>query len=115
MSVLQPIFGRAMYVDSAITAGQPVSVTGDESVSPAILGTTKVIGIALMDGAEGEKITVELFTKGIVEVIADGAIAAGDLISAAPTGSAKSGAGDLSYGVALTAALDTKTLKVAIL
>ena len=100
-----------------ITAGQLVELTGDETVAPASSDSTKVLGVALMDAAANELVTV--ITEGVVEVTASGAISAGAKIAAATGGKVKtwtaSAAGDSAkiVGIALTsAAADGDKIKI---
>ncbi len=93
---------------AAITAGQLVELTDDETVAPATENSTKVIGVAMMDAAVNELVTV--VTEGVVEVTASGAISAGGKVAADAGGKVKAwsaaAAGDSAkiVGVALTSA-----------
>ena len=93
---------------AAITAGQLVELTGDETVAPASAGSTKVLGVAMKDAAAGELVTV--ITEGVVEVTAAGAVSAGSKVQAAANGQVSAwsatAAGDSAklVGVALTSA-----------
>lgn len=92
---------------AAITAGQVVELTADETVAPTAGASSKVIGVALMDAAANEKVTV--VTEGVVEVVASGAINAGDKVKSAANGqvAAVTLGTDPDYqiiGVALTSA-----------
>ena len=69
---------------AAITAGQLVELTGDETVVPTSGASAKVLGVALKDAAQDELVTV--ITEGVVEVIAAGAISAGDKVQSAAGG-----------------------------
>ena len=82
----QLIFGRGMYLDTDIKAGQLVKVTSNESVSLCESGIAD--GVALFDGVTGDKVTIELFCKGVTSVIASGSISAGDEVNAATGGKA---------------------------
>lgn len=102
---------------AAITAGQLVELTGDETVAPASADSTTVLGVAMKDAAANELVTV--ITSGVVEVTASGAISAGAKVAADAGGKVKawsaSAAGDSAkiVGVALTsAAADGDTIKV---
>ena len=92
-----------------ITAGQVVELSGDGTVVPAGDGSTKVVGVALTNAKAGEMVTV--VTEGVVEVIAAGAINAGDKVQSAAGGKVAkwtaSAAGDSAkiIGTALTSAL----------
>lgn len=102
---------------AAITAGQLVELTGDETVAPASAGSTKVLGVAMMDAAANELVTV--ITEGVVEVTASGAISAGSKVAADAGGKIKAwsaaAAGDSAkiVGLAITsAAADGDKVKI---
>ncbi|ADB58550.1 capsid cement protein [Archaeoglobus profundus] len=67
-----------------ITAGQVVELTGDKTVAPTGGASSKVIGVALINANAGENVTI--VTEGVVEVVAAGAIAAGDKVQSAAGG-----------------------------
>lgn len=98
----QLIFGRAMYLDTDIKAGQLVKITSDESVSLCETGLPD--GVATFDGISGDKITVELFCKGIITLEASETINAGDEIT-----SASGGKGAVATGTGIGKALTTAT------
>lgn len=93
---------------AAVTAGQLVELTDNETVAPASADSTKVVGVAMKDAAANELVTV--VTEGVVELTASGAIAAGDRVAADAGGKVKAwsaaAAGDSAkiVGVALTSA-----------
>lgn len=101
---------------AAITAGQVVELTGDETVQAAGANSTKVIGVALKDAAANEKVAV--ITEGVVEVTASGSISAGAKLASAAGGKvaawSASAAGDSAkiIGVALEAATDGNAVKI---
>ncbi|AIY89905.1 DUF2190 family protein [Geoglobus acetivorans] len=84
--VLVYVEGRSIKATAgaAITAGQLVELTGDETVAPTSGASSKVLGVAMKDAAAGEQVTV--ITEGVVEVTAAGAISAGDLVQSAANG-----------------------------
>ncbi len=121
--VLAYVEGRmiVMTAGAAVSEGQLVELTGDETVGPASAGSTKVIGVALKDAAQNEKVTV--VTEGVVEVTAAGAINAGDKVQAAANGQVSawsaSAAGDSAkiIGLAITSAAaagDTIKIKLEV-
>lgn len=68
----------------AITANQVVYVSAANKVSPAAVAhRSKVIGVALNDAAVDAAVEVQVFGKATV--VADGTIAVGELVAAAPT------------------------------
>lgn len=99
---------------AAVTGGQVLIVSGNDTVAPSTAATNAWLGIAAHDAASGEKVTVH--RGGIHELGATGAIAAGELVVAATAGTvATVGAGTFGQviGVALSAAASSK-VKVAI-
>ena len=121
--VLAYVEGRmiVMTAGAAVTEGQLVELTGAETVGPASAGSTKVIGVALKDAAQNEKVTV--VTEGVVEVTAAGAITAGSKVQAAANGQVSAwsatAAGDSAkiVGLAITAssqAGDTIKIKLEV-
>lgn len=104
---------------ASILAGQPVEVSGSDTVGPAGSSSRKVIGVAAGDAATNAGVTV--FGRGTVHITtAAGAITAGDQLvvgsiagtvsSLAAAGTAT--AGDINsarsvIGVAMTTAADT--------
>ncbi len=107
--VLEYIEGKAVpfTASAAVTEGQVVELSGAEQVAPTAGASSKVVGVALMDAAANEKVTV--ITEGVVEVTASGAIAAGDRVKSAANGqvAAATLGTDPDYqiiGIALTAA-----------
>ena len=112
MSIKQPIFGRALFLDTAVTAGNLVSITSDESVSLCTTGVAD--GIAWSDGEVGDKITVELFAKGVVEVVASATIVAGDPIEATAGGKGIKATAGAGFGKALTGGSADAVVKVLV-
>lgn len=110
--IKQLVFGRAMYLDTDITEGQLVKITSEESVSLCEAGQAH--GVAVFSGKAGEKITIELFCKGIVELLAGGAVTAGDDIVTTTGGKALKGTAGEGFAVALTPALSGKKVKVMV-
>lgn len=108
----QPIFGRAMYLDTDVTEGQLVKITSAESVSLCESGTAH--GMALLPGKAGEKITVELFCKGIVALTAGASVTAGDELSPTTGGKAIKLSTGTGFGVALTTATTGKEVVVMV-
>lgn len=112
---------------AAISEGQVVELIADRKVQPTAGASSKVVGVALTSGDAGKKISV--VHKGIVEVTASGAIAAGDKVQAAADGKAAKFAATKTYtdsagntvdvddatkiiGVALKAAADGEKVEI---
>lgn len=74
-----------MTAGATITGGQVVKLSANRTVIPsAATADTKVVGVALYNGATGDAITVA--TDGVWPLTASGAIAAGDDVTAAAAG-----------------------------
>jgi predicted RecA/RadA family phage recombinase len=107
---------------AAITGGQVVEVTG-VGTTPSVTNVTpttgvskKVLGIAPNDAASGARVLVK--SDGIWDLVASGAIVAGDLVTSAAAGKvAAIGAGtfDQAIGIALCGAADAGTVRVKLL
>lgn len=96
---------------AAVTGGQLVEVTGDNTVGPAGAASLKVVGQALHDAAIGAAVTV--YSDGpIREATASGAIVAGDTLIGAAAGKVAAGVtANAVRGVALAAAADGATVR----
>jgi predicted RecA/RadA family phage recombinase len=105
--------GAAVTFDaaSAITAQRLVEVTGNREVSTAGVGSTKVVGAAATDAAEGERVLV--LRGGVQELIASSAIAAGDRVDAAADGKIAKATGT-GIGLALTGAAANAAAQIAL-
>lgn len=109
-----PIFkpGEAItrVASAAVTGGQVLIVSGNDTVAPASAASAAWLGVAAFDAASGEQVTV--LSGGVHELTASGAIAAGARVVTAAAGAvADIGAGtDYSQvvGVALAAAAGGK-------
>lgn len=71
-----------------VVGGQLVEISAGMTIIPAGASSTKVVGVACRDAAVGAQ--VMLFTGGIHDLVATGAIAAGDLVVAAAAGTVAS-------------------------
>lgn len=69
---------------ATVTAGQLLYVSGDNTVAPTTAATSAWIGVAAVDAASGAGVT--LYTEGVHELAASGAITAGDLVIPAAAG-----------------------------
>lgn len=68
----------------AITGGRLVETTGNMSVATAPATSAKVLGVAGRDAVSGGPVPV--YTDGIHDLVATGAIAAGDIVASAAGG-----------------------------
>ena len=93
---------------AAVTAGNCLVVSGDNTVAKSSAASVAFVGIAAFDAGSGDKITV--LRGGVHILAATGAIAAGELVTTATAGSvatqgAVSTTNDVQViGVALSAA-----------
>lgn len=102
---------------AAITGGQLLMVTGDNTVGPTTGAVANAIGVAAMDVASGDRVTIRPLND-LHTLTAAGAIAAGDQVVPAAAGkvaslaaAAGAAAGDINnarnvVGVATTTAID---------
>lgn len=74
-----------MTTTAAVVGGRLVEVSGDRSIRPAVASSAKVLGVAKQTGdAVGDKLSVS--TSGVWNIVAQGAIAAGDQVIAGAAG-----------------------------
>lgn len=105
--------GQALVAtaSAAITGGQIVEVSGNDTVAPAGAGSVKWLGVAAFNAKAGDRVTVH--AGGTQAPIASGAVAAGDQVAVAADGKvAVSADGVGAVGVALTAAVDGAEARV---
>ena len=98
---------------AAVTGGQVVEITGNFTVGPAGAASIKACGVAGRDAAIGAATPV--FTDGVHDLVASGAITAGDRVVCAAAGKvATVGAGTAFtiIGIALEGAADAAKLRV---
>lgn len=103
----------SMVASATITGGNVLEVTGNMTVGPAGAASTKVCGVAAYDAVSGASLTI--YTEGVCDLVASGAISAGDKVVAAAAGKvATVGANTFAtvIGVALEAIADTATGRV---
>lgn len=95
-----------LTASAAITAGQLVGVSGNNTVAPTSASSAAWLGVATTDAASGAKVGIT--SGGVQELTATGAIAAGAVVVPAAAGTvADIGAGAVyshQVGVALAAA-----------
>ncbi|ETT24875.1 phage protein [Rhodococcus aetherivorans] len=108
--IFRPGQGITRSTSAAVTGGQLVAVSGNDTVAPTTAATAAWLGVAAFDAPSGEKVTV--ICEGVHELTASGAIAAGARVVPAAAGAvADLGAGtDYSQivGIALAAAAGGK-------
>lgn len=105
-----PIFkpGQAItrVTSAAVTGGQVVIVSGNDTVAASSTASAAWLGVAAHDAASGEAVTV--LSGGVHELAASGAIAAGARVVTAAAGAVADIAAGTDYsqivGVALAAA-----------
>lgn len=83
-----PIYkpGQAMTfkASAAITGGQLLVISGDNTVAPSGAGSTAVVGVAAFDAAVNDNLTV--YAGGVQVVEASGAITAGSPVISGAAG-----------------------------
>jgi hypothetical protein len=88
MAIYSPLFfpgdRYSSVTSAAVTAGQLLYISGDNTVAPTTAATAAWIGVAEADAASGAPVSI--YTEGIHVLGATGAIAAGDLVIAATAG-----------------------------
>lgn len=80
----------SMAVSAAVTAGTLVEVSGDNTVGPASAGSKKVVGVALQTASVAGDVIAVLLNGYVFKIKAEGAVTAGDLVTAA-TGAGNEG------------------------
>lgn len=113
MSEFLPLYFPAdtltAVTSAAVTGGQVVAVSGDNTVA-ATGGAAVPLGVAAFDAASGGSVT--LFREGVMVLAASGAIAAGALVIPAAAGAVADIGAGTNYaqvvGVALAAAASSK-------
>jgi len=114
MAEYAPIYkpGREITrtTSAAVTAGQVVIVSGNDTVAPSSASSAAWLGVAAHDAASGDKVTVTV--GGVHELAASGAIAAGAAVIPAAAGAVATIGSETNYasvvGVALSAAASGK-------
>lgn len=99
---------------AAITGGQLVVVSGNDTVAPSAAANAAWLGVATTDAASGARIGVT--SGGVQELTASGAIAAGAPVVAAAAGAVAALGAGTNYaqvvGIALAAAADAAKVRV---
>lgn len=90
---------------AAVTAGQLLMVSGDDTVAKTSGAVSSWLGVAAFDAASGASVTV--YTVGVHILAASGAITAGDLVIPAANGAVQ------TIG-SLTATVDSQIVGVAL-
>jgi len=88
----------------AVLGGQVVKLSGNRTVVPTTGVADVPAGIALYDGAIGEKVTI--VTEGVWPVKAGAAVAAGDLLGPAATAGTVQPIGAGTFGVVVGQAME---------
>lgn len=108
--------GQALVAtaSAAITGGQVVEVSGNDTVAPAGAASVKWLGVAAFDAKSGDRVTVH--AGGTQAPKAAGAIAAGASVVVGANGAVATAAGTepagAAVGIALTAAVDGAEARV---
>lgn len=75
-----------LTASAAITGGQLLEVTGDNTVGPAAAASLKVVGQAGHDAASGARVTVHAPGRTVTEAVASGTVTAGQRLKTAASG-----------------------------
>lgn len=90
MSDYSPLYDGQTFTktaSAAVTGGQVVEATGNDTVGPAGAGSAKVLGVAAFDAASGQQVTVYRRTMEHVTLIKSATVfAAGDPVKTAANG-----------------------------
>ncbi len=114
MAEYAPIYFSAdripVTTSAAVTAGQLLYVSGNDTVAKTSAATGAWLGVAAHDAGSGAQVVI--YTEGIHELAASGAIAAGAQVCAAANGAVADFASGTDYsqvvGIALSAAANSK-------
>lgn len=97
---------------AAVTGGQVLVVSGEDTVAASAGASSAWLGVAAHDAASGAQVVV--YTEGVFELAASGAIAAGARVISAAAGAVATIASETDYsrvvGTALKAAASSKVL-----
>ena len=101
---------------ATVTGGQVLMNSGASTVAPASAATTKYVGVAAHDAANGAAVTVLAGPGMVHETTAQGAITAGDLVITGTVAGTVATAGatpaaNTVIGIAITSAADTALCK----
>lgn len=105
LPVYKPGQALTLKASATIAGRQIVAVSGSGTVAPAGAGSTAFVGVAGFDAATNDNVTI--FTGGVQEVAASGAITAGSPVICAADGAVSAVAEPATgqqVGVALTTA-----------
>ena len=108
MADYAPVYGGnatikvTLTAGAAITGGQCLVITADNTVSPSGAAATAFVGVAAEDAASGAPVTVHC-GGAVHETASTGAIAAGGAVMADAAGVVKANSGT-AIGIALKAA-----------
>jgi len=71
---------------AAITGGQCVSVSGNNTVAPSGAASSSYIGVAAHDAASGARVTVHTETARVHRTASTGTVVAGDILTTGALG-----------------------------
>lgn len=112
--LLLPADNVPVTASAAITGGQVVVISGDNTVAPSSAASASVLGVAAADTPSGAQLVV--YAEGVHVLTASGAITAGDPVIAAAAGAVATIASDTTYshviGKALTSATNGNPVNV---
>lgn len=103
LPIYKPGQALTLKASAAVTAGQVVAISGDNTIAPAGAASTAVVGVAGTDGATNDNVVV--YAGGVQNVLASGAITAGSPVIAGAAGTVAASAtppAGQQVGIALT-------------
>lgn len=111
--VYVPGQARSHTTSSAVTGGRLVAVSGNGTVATAPAASKACVGVAAFDVPSGARLTVH--SGGVQELVAAGAVTAGDAVICGASGAVASSAtppAGQQVGVALGTAADGALVRV---
>lgn len=114
LPVVTPGKAYTLKASAAITGRQVVAVTGVGTVGPAGATSAAWVGVAGFDAALNDSVTI--YGGGVQELIASGAVTAGDALATGAAGTVATAATPTAaqfVGIALTTAATGAKVRVA--
>ncbi len=115
LPVLKPGQALTLKASATVTGRQALAISGSGTVAPATAGSTAFIGIAGFDAVANDNVTV--FTGGVQEFTASGAITAGSPVVTGANGTVAASAtppAGQQVGTAITTAADGALVRVKV-
>lgn len=109
LPIYKPGQAITLKASAAITGGKLLEVSGSGTVAHAGAASTKTVGVAGFDAANGADVTV--YTGGVQHLEAAGEVTAGDQVQAGAAGTVATGT-TAPIGVALNTAASGASVRV---